>query len=252
MNRLPMAALAALFALSSSSAIVLNSAAQAPVSHPGVFSAQTGIASADKHDNENENEQGDGDHHDNGKHKGWYKHGNGRSVTGYITAINGNMVTLNAGNRTVTVNDQNAINNGGVPNLFVGERVRVYGAYGNDGVFYGNSIAQAGNMSNNGQYGQYGANYGACGANYGGARETVTGYATGGIDGNGNFSLQSTPVANVPVPVGPRYLVHITNNTCVNGQAIGSVQIDLGRHVQVTGIPVGDGRTINAINITYV
>lgn len=249
MKRLPIALLASLFALSSSAAIIMNSAVQAPVSHPGAFSGQAGLASADKDDNE----QGDGDHHDNGRHNGWYKNGKtpkGANVTGYITAINGNMLTLRLhGNRSITVNDQNAINNGGVPNLFVGERVRVRGGYGNDGVFYGNSIAQAGDVSN---YGRYGANYGTCGANYGGARETVTGYATGGINGGGNFTLQSTPVANVPVPIGPRFIVHVSNNTCVNGQAIGSVQIDLGRHVQVTGVPVGDGRTINAINITYV
>ena len=260
MNRFSIAALAALFALSSSSAIILSTARQTPASHPGIFSSHPGIAAADRDDNEQgDNEQGD--HHDNGKHKGWYKHGRGNhgdgngnnSITGVITGINGNLVTLRLnGNRYITVNDRNAVNNGNLPNLWVGERVRVYGSYGNDGVFYGNTLAQAGSGSyDNGGYANNGS-YGSCGSGYNGNRETVTGYATGGINGNGYFTLQTTPVANIPVPIGPRYTIHVGQYTCVNGQNIGSAQLDLGRHVQVTGVPVGDGRTIDATNITYV
>ena len=263
MNKLPIAALAALFALGSSSAVILNSTRQAAVPHPGLLSSQPGLAAADRGENEHgennqgDNNQGDEGHRDHGKHKGWYKHNrddqhgpNGaRGLNGSITGINGSMVTLRLSNgRYVTVNDQNALNNGTSPNLWVGENVHLGGNYGNNGVFYANSIAQ---QNGNNSYNNQSAYGGACGANYGGQSETVTGYATGGVDGNGNFGLQTTPLQNVPIPFGPRYTVHVSGSTCINGQQVGNVQLNLGRHIKVTGVAAG-GNTINATSIWYV
>lgn len=203
-----------------------------------------------------DNEHGDhGDRHDNGRHKGWYKHHrgdendqgdnrgsgrNGSALRGTIVGINGASLGLRLNdNRVITVNDQNALNAGNVPNLYVGETIVVRGGYGQDGVFYANRIAVAGN--GNGGYGNGGYNNGNCNVNTNGA-VTVAGYERGGFSGS-TFTLRQ-PFVN-GVPIGTDYTIIVNNSTCVQ-RALGTN----GEHVTVVGIPQGDGHTIQAIRIT--
>ncbi|MDQ6925670.1 MAG: DUF5666 domain-containing protein [Candidatus Eremiobacteraeota bacterium] len=239
-HRIAVAALAALFGTA-----VTGSAIVAGATHPTAAYAD-------------DDERGDhGDRHDNGKHKGWKKHhhndehdqgdrGNGSTLRGTIVGINGATlgVRLNDG-RTITVNDQNALNAGNVPNLYVGETIYLRGGYGQDGVYYANRISVAGNNNggnNNGGYGNGGYNNGGnCNVNTSGA-VTVAGYERGGFNGS-SFTLRQ-PFIN-GVPIGTDYTIIVNGGTCVQ-RALGSN----GEHVTVVGVPLNDGHTIQAIRIT--
>ncbi len=245
-HRIAIAALAALFGTA-----VTGSAIVAGTLHPTAAYA-------------GDNEQGDqGDHHDNGKHKGWKKHhhgddendggnrGNGSSLRGTIVGINGASLGLRLNDgRTITVNDQTALNAGNVPNLYVGEAIVLRGAYGQNGVYYANSISVAGNNNggynnggyNNGGYNNGGYNNGGnCNVNTNGA-VTVAGYERGGFSGS-QFTLRQ-PFIN-GVPIGTDYTILVNGGTCVQ-RALGSN----GEHVTVVGVPLNDGHTIQAIRIT--
>ncbi len=247
-HRIAIAALAALFGTA-----VTGSAVVAGAFHPTAAYAD-----------DNQGEQGD--HHDNGKHKGWSKHnhgdennqgdnegnnrGNRSGLRGTIVGINGATlgVRLNDG-RTITVNDQTALNAGNVPNLYVGETIFLRGNYGQDGVYYANRISVAGNNNggynnggyNNGGYNNGGYNNGSCNVNTSGA-VTVAGYERGGFNGS-SFTLRQ-PFIN-GVPIGTDYTILVDGNTCVQ-RALGSS----GEHVTVVGVPQNDGHTLRAIRIT--
>ncbi len=245
-HRFAIAALAALFGTA-----VTGSAIVAGSMHPTAAYAD---------DNEH-NDQGD--HHDNGKHKGWKKHhqgddendggnrGNGSSLRGTIVGLNGATFGLQRNDgRTITVNDQTALNNGNVPNLYNGETVLLRGSYGQNGVFYANRVSVAGNNNggyNNGGYNNGGYNNGgynnngSCNVNTSGA-VTVAGYERGGFNGS-SFTLRQ-PFIN-GVPIGTDYTILVDGNTCVQ-RALGSS----GEHVTVVGIPQNDGHTLRAIRIT--
>jgi hypothetical protein len=69
-----------------------------------------------------------------------YPYGGSVSVQGVITSINGNRLTLLQGLfSTVTVDDQQALNNGAAQDLYVGRSVTAYGFW-NGAVFYATSI----------------------------------------------------------------------------------------------------------------
>ena len=62
------------------------------------------------------------------------------SVHGIVTSISGNRVTIMQGLfSTISVNDEQALNNGTAQNLYVGRNVTAYG-YWNGGTFYATSI----------------------------------------------------------------------------------------------------------------
>lgn len=62
------------------------------------------------------------------------------SVHGIVTSISGNRVTVMQGLfSTITIDDQQALNNGTAQNLYVGRNVTAYG-YWNGGTFYATSI----------------------------------------------------------------------------------------------------------------
>ena len=245
-HRIAIAALAALFGTA-----VTGSAIVAGSMHPTAAYAD---------DNEH-NDQGD--HHDNGKHKGWKKHHqgddendqgdnrgnnhrNGSSLRGTIVGLNGATFGLQRNDgRTITVNDQTALNNGNVPNLYNGETVLLRGSYGQNGVFYANRVSVAGNNNgdyNNGGYNNGGYNNGNCNVNTSGA-VTITGNERGGFNGS-SFTLRQ-PFVN-GVPIGTDYTILVNGNTCVQ-RALGSN----GEHLTVVGVPVNnDGHTIQAIRIS--
>lgn len=80
---------------------------------------------------------------DNGQYpypnNGYPNHGNA-NVSGVVTSIHGNSVTLLQGQfQTITINDQQALNNGAAQNLYVGRSVNAYG-YWSGNVFYAGSI----------------------------------------------------------------------------------------------------------------
>lgn len=62
------------------------------------------------------------------------------SIHGIITAVSNNRVTIMQGLfSSVTINDQQALNNGSAQNLYVGRSITAYG-YWNGGTFYATSI----------------------------------------------------------------------------------------------------------------
>lgn len=66
--------------------------------------------------------------------------GSTASVQGIVTSISGSRVTIMQGLfSTITVNDQQALNNGTAQNLYVGRSVTAYG-YWNGGTFFATSI----------------------------------------------------------------------------------------------------------------
>ncbi len=82
----------------------------------------------------------------NGSSGGYYGNNNGypyggsTSIQGVITSIHGNQVTLLQGLfSTITVNDQQALNNGSAQNLYVGRNITAYGFW-NGNTFYATSI----------------------------------------------------------------------------------------------------------------
>lgn len=69
-----------------------------------------------------------------------YPHGGSVSVQGQIASINGSRITLLQGvSSTITVDDQQALNNGAAQDLFAGRTVTVYGFW-NGSVFYATAI----------------------------------------------------------------------------------------------------------------
>ncbi len=70
-----------------------------------------------------------------------YPNGGGNaSIRGVVTSISGNRVTLLQGVlNTVTIDDQQALNNGAAQNLYVGRTVTAYGFWSGN-VFYATSI----------------------------------------------------------------------------------------------------------------
>jgi hypothetical protein len=65
-----------------------------------------------------------------------------RVIAGTITAVNGNLVTIQRTTGTVVVNDQPALNNQSTGNVAVGRQVVATG-YWRDGTFYATSFADA-------------------------------------------------------------------------------------------------------------
>lgn len=77
---------------------------------------------------------------DNGNSNGYPYPGSTASVNGVITSVSGNRVTIMQGLfSTITIDDQQALNNGTAQNLFVGRTITAYG-YWNNGTFYATSI----------------------------------------------------------------------------------------------------------------
>jgi hypothetical protein len=70
-----------------------------------------------------------------------YPYGGNASVQGVITSISGDRVTIMQGLfSTVTINDQQALNNGAAQNLYVGRNVTAYGFWSGS-VFYATTIS---------------------------------------------------------------------------------------------------------------
>jgi hypothetical protein len=66
--------------------------------------------------------------------------GSNATVQGIVTSISGSRVTIMQGLfNTVTINDQQAVNNGTAQNLYVGRSITAYGYWSND-VFFATSI----------------------------------------------------------------------------------------------------------------
>jgi Domain of unknown function (DUF5666) len=71
---------------------------------------------------------------------GYPQPGSVTSIRGVVTAIGNNRVTIMQGLfSSITINDEQALNNGTAQNLFVGRSVTAYG-YWNGGTFYATSI----------------------------------------------------------------------------------------------------------------
>ncbi len=69
-----------------------------------------------------------------------YPYGGNTSIQGVITSIHGNRVTLLQGLfSTITVDDQQALNNGSAQNLYVGRNITAYGFWSGN-TFYATSI----------------------------------------------------------------------------------------------------------------
>lgn len=85
----------------------------------------------------------------NGNYNGGYNGGNNNgypypgataNVHGIVTSISGNRVTIMQGLfATITIDDQQALNNGTAQNLYVGRSITAYG-YWNGGTFFATSI----------------------------------------------------------------------------------------------------------------
>lgn len=75
-----------------------------------------------------------------GNNNGYPYPGATASVHGIVTSISGNRVTIMQGLfATITVDDQQALNNGTAQNLYVGRNITAYG-YWNGGTFFATSI----------------------------------------------------------------------------------------------------------------
>lgn len=76
----------------------------------------------------------------NGNGNGYPYPGGTASVQGIVTSVSGSRVTIMQGLfSTISINDQQALNNGTAQNLYVGRNVTAYG-YWNGGTFYATSI----------------------------------------------------------------------------------------------------------------
>lgn len=76
----------------------------------------------------------------NGNGNGYPYPGATASIHGVVTSVSGTRVTIMQGLfSTVTINDQQALNNGTAQNLYVGRNITAYG-YWNGGTFYATSI----------------------------------------------------------------------------------------------------------------
>lgn len=260
------ALVAALFGIAATGSILTSGARLAGTTPSLVNGAPIVALAADHDDHGDKDDENDGDHKDHGKHKGWYKHNQGgQSIVGTIQNVNGNLLNIRLRNgQYVTVNDQNALNNNQSISLNTGEYVRIVGTYGNNGQFYANRILSATNSDQYGNNGGYNNGYpngnnngypngngnqypnggNNCNANsYNGATETITGYETSGLDGNGRFQLV-TQQSGIPIP-GQTYTIVTNNQTCFATQ-LGN----FGKRLHVIGYPSGDGRTIKAIRIS--
>ncbi len=267
-SKLHAAVLAAFFGIAATGSLLTASARLAGTNPSLTNGAPRAALADDEHKHGDEDDQGD--EHDNGKHKGWSKHhrGNANSVLGTIRNLNGNMLNIQLQNgRYLTVNDQSALNNGQANNLGLGEYVRLYGTYGNNGMFYATRVLDA-NNPNNGGYNNGGYNNGNGGYNngypngnnsngngypngqnncnsngYNQATESITGYQTGSPDGNGRFQIV-TQQSGIPLP-GQTYTIVTSNQTCFATQPGG-----FGKRLTVIGYPSGDGHTIKAVRIS--
>jgi V8-like Glu-specific endopeptidase len=85
--------------------------------------------------------QSNGAYYGNGTAGNGYPYpGSTASVQGIVTSISGSRVTIMQGLfSTITIDDQQALNNGTAQNLYVGRSVTAYG-YWNGGTFFATSI----------------------------------------------------------------------------------------------------------------
>ena len=253
-SKIQAAVLAAFFGIAATGSLLTGSVRLTGTSPSLANGAPLAALAGDEHAHGDEDDEGD--HHDNGKHKGWDKHHrgqNGNSILGTIRNLNGNLLNVQLQNgQYLTVNDQSALNNGQANNIGVGEYVRLYGTYGNNGQFYATRVLDANNpdsgYGNNGGYGNNnGNNYpnqNNCNTNnYNQGAQTITGYQTGTPDGSGRFQL-ITQQSGIPIP-GQTYTVITSNQTCFATQLGG-----IGKRLTVVGFPSGDGRTIKAVRIS--
>jgi len=125
---------------------------------------------ASSHESHRQDRNGDayGDEDGRGPHdcvnpagnvRGWCKHGtagngsynngypsNGsggyanQQISGLVTAVSGNRVTILVGLRSVNVDTSQAYRNGRTVNLGIGSSITAYGYYGNDNTFYATRI----------------------------------------------------------------------------------------------------------------
>ena len=261
-SKVQAAILAAFFGVAATGSLLTGSVRLAGSTPSLTNGAPLAALADDEHKHGDQSDEDDaGDHHDNGKHKGWYKHHhgqNGNSISGTIRNVNGNLLNVQLQNgQYLTVNDQSALNNGQANNIAVGEYVRLYGTYGNNGQFYATRVLDA-NNPDTGYNGGYGNNNGYpngnngnnypnqnnCNTNnYNQGTQTITGYQTGTPDGNGRFQLV-TQQSGIPIP-GQTYTVITSNQTCFATQLGG-----FGKRLTVVGFPSGDGRTIKAVRIS--
>jgi len=230
-NQITVAALAAVFSLGTSAALLSNAVAHAT---PAFAARADGDHSYDKHDDEDDqgDERGNHKHHKN-------KHHRNGGLYGTISSIYGNNVGLRLNNgQTIALNDQPALDAGRASNLAINESVVVSGSYGQNGVFYATQIVPSNTNGYPGNGGQYGGNpnpgYTNCNASTNGLT-SVTGIESTPIDGSGYFQIQ---------PIGGAYTVHVTSQTCLKKQP------GIGTNLRVFGRAVGDGRTIEAVLIT--
>jgi len=75
-----------------------------------------------------------------GNNNNGYPYGGSTSIQGVVTSVHGNRVTLLQGLfQTITVDDQQALNNGSAQNLYVGRNITAYGFWSGS-TFYATSI----------------------------------------------------------------------------------------------------------------
>ncbi len=237
------AVLAAFFGVAATGSLLTGSVRLAGT-NPSLTNGAPRAALADDEQKHSDDEDDQGDEH--GKHK--HHHGqNGNSILGTIRNVNGNLLNVQLQNgQYLTVNDQSALNNGQANNIGVGEHVRLYGTYGNNGQFYATRVLDVNapnntgyNSGNNYPYGQNNCNTNG----YNQGTQSITGYQTGAPDGNGRFQLV-TQQSGIPIP-GQTYTVITSNQTCFATQLGG-----FGKRLTVVGFPSGDGRTIKALRIS--
>ena len=79
----------------------------------------------------------------NGNYNG-YPNGNGgnanQQVSGIVTAVSGNRITILMGLRSLNIDTSQAYRNGGANNVGIGSTVTAYGYYGNNNTFYATQI----------------------------------------------------------------------------------------------------------------
>jgi len=79
----------------------------------------------------------------NGNYNG-YPNGNGgqanQQVSGIVTAVSGNRITILMGLRSLNIDTSQAYRNGGATNVGIGSTVTAYGYYGNNNTFYATQI----------------------------------------------------------------------------------------------------------------
>jgi len=84
-------------------------------------------------------------HNDNGAYNGnGYPNGNGgyanQQISGLVTAVSGNRITILVGLRSVNVDTSQAYRNGRSVNVGIGSSITAYGHYGSNNTFYATQI----------------------------------------------------------------------------------------------------------------